>query len=188
MQEGQFILDQVEPGPHTVKVTSRTGDASFSFEIGEAKPPAITGAVTARNLIAVLVSSFGTQARVVTNSGPMKLALNGQPQDDTGPAGVDLRNFQAGVDELVVGEGQNQRNMKESFGPGPMLTAFLKSDLNIGTLIVSTGEDDVHVFVNDKENRHMTAARSAAHSRHRQRERPRRQGRVFKTRRRRPRR
>lgn len=157
LQEGQFILDRVEPGPHTVKVTSRTGDASFSFEIGEAKPPAITGAVTARNLIAVLVASFGTQARVVTNSGPMKLALNGAPQDDTGPTGVDLRNFQAGVDELVVGEGQNQHNVKESFGPGPMLTAFLKSDLNIGTLIVSTGEDDVHVFVNNKENRHMTA-------------------------------
>ena len=43
--------------------------------------------------------------------------------------------------------------MKESFGPAPMLTAFLKSDLNIGTLIVSTGEDDVKVFLNDKEYR-----------------------------------
>ena len=46
--------------------------------------------------------------------------------------------------------------MKESFGPAPMLTAFLKSDLNIGTLIVSTGEDDVKVFLNDKEYRRRT--------------------------------
>ena len=37
-----------------------------------------------------------------------------------------------------------------------MLTAFLKSDLNIGTLIVSTGEDDVRVFLNDKEYRRRT--------------------------------
>ena len=156
LQEGQFILDRVEPGPHTLKVTSRSGDASFSFEIAQARAPAVTGTVTTHNLIAVLVSSLGTQARVVTNSGPMKLALNGQAQDDAGPAGVDLRNFQAGVDELVVGDGQDQRNVKESFGPGPMLTAFLKSDLNIGTLIVSTGEDDVRVFVNDKEVRRQT--------------------------------
>jgi hypothetical protein len=156
LQEGQYILDKVPPGPHTVKVTSRVGDASFSFDIADAKSPAITGTVTARNLIAILVSSLGTQARVVTNSGPMKLALNGQAQDDAGPAGVDVRNFQAGVDELVVGDAQNQRNMKESFGPGPMLTAFLKSDVNSGTLIVSTGEDDVRVFVNDKEFRRTT--------------------------------
>jgi hypothetical protein len=56
----------------------------------------------------------------------------------------------------VVGDGKDQRNMKESFGPGPMLTAFVKSDLNIGTLIVSTGEDDVRVYLNDKEYRRRT--------------------------------
>jgi len=55
-----------------------------------------------------------------------------------------------------VGDGNDARNMKESFGPAPMLTAFLKSDLNIGTLIVSTGEDDVKVFLNEKEYRRRT--------------------------------
>ena len=64
---------------------------------------------------------------------------------------MDLNGFQSGVDEILVGEGKEQRNMKESFGTAPMLTAFLKSDLNIGTLIVSTGEDDAQVFVNNKE-------------------------------------
>ena len=89
LQEGQFVLDKVEPGPHTVKLTGRNSDAAFAFEIAAGKPPAITGTVTARNLIAVLVASFGSQARVVTNSGPMKLALNGQPQGDAGPGGLD---------------------------------------------------------------------------------------------------
>ena len=41
--------------------------------------------------------------------------------------------------------------LAESFGPAPMLTAFLKSDVNIGTLIVSTAEDNVRVFLNGKE-------------------------------------
>lgn len=156
LQEGQFTLDKVKPGPHAVKVTGKNGDASFTFEIADAKLPVVTGAVTAHNLIAVIVSSLGSQARVVTNSGPLKLAVNGQPQGDAGPAGIDLKNFQTGVDEILIGEGKDQRNMKESFGPAPMLTAFLKSDLNIGTLIVSTGEDDVRVFLNDQEYRRRT--------------------------------
>ncbi len=156
LQEGQFILDKVAPGSHTVKVTGRAGEATFSFDIAEAKPPAVTGTVAAKNLIAVLVSSVGNKARVVTSGNPMKLSVNGQDEGQAGPEGVDLKAFQPGVDELVVGDGKDQRNMKESFGPAPMLTAFLKSDLNIGTLIVSTGENDVHVFVNDKESQRRT--------------------------------
>ncbi len=156
LQEGQFILDNVAPGSHTVKVTGKSGEASFTFDIAEAKPPVITGTPTAKNLNALLISSFGNQAHVVTNAGPLKLAVNGTPEEDVGPAGVDLKSFLPGVDELVVGEGKDQRNVKESFGPAPMLTAFLKSDLNIGTLIVSTGEEDVRVFVNEKEYRRKT--------------------------------
>jgi hypothetical protein len=156
LQEGQFILEKVAPGSHTVKVSGKAGEATFTFDIAEAKPPAVTGTISAHNLIAVLVSSFGSRARVVASSGPMKLAVNGQDEGDAGPEGVDLKAFQPGVDELVVGAGKDQRNMKENFGPAPMLTAFLKSDLNIGTLIVSTGEDGVKVFINDKEYRRQT--------------------------------
>ena len=141
LQEGQFILDRVPPGPHTVKITSKSGEASFSFEIADAKPPSITSPVAARNLNAVLVASLGTQAHVVTNNGPLKLAVNGQAEEDAGPAGVDLKTFQPGVDELVIGDGKDQVSVKESFGPAPMLTAFLRSGVSTGTLIVSAGED-----------------------------------------------
>ncbi len=151
LQEGQYTLDRLLPGPHMVKVAGKNGEASFSFEIADAKQPTITGAVTARNLDAVLVASMANQAHVLTSTGSMKLIVNGQPEADTSPAGVDLKSFQAGVDELVLGEGKDQHSVKENFGPAPMLTAFLKSDLNAGTLVVSTGEDDVRVFLNNKE-------------------------------------
>jgi hypothetical protein len=151
LQDGQFIVDRVAPGTHTAKVTSKNGDASFSFEIADAKEPSITGPVTVHTLNAVLVASFGNQAHVVTSSGPLKLAVNGQAEADASPAGVDLKTFQSGVDELLIGEGTNQSSLKESFGPAPMLTVSLKSGVSTGTLIVSTGEDDVHVFLNNKD-------------------------------------
>lgn len=150
LQEGQYVFSRLQPGMHTVKVTSKSGQAAFTFEIAEAKPPAVTGPVTARNLMAVLISTLGGKARVVTN-GPAKLALNGQAQNDASPAGVDLEGFRPGVNDIAVGDGKDQRMLSETFGPAPMLTAFLKSDLNIGTLIISTGEDDARVFLNGKE-------------------------------------
>jgi hypothetical protein len=156
LQEGQLVLDKVAPGAHTVKVTGQNADASFSFEIMDARLPAVAVPVKARNMIAVLVASFGKQARVVTNAGPWKLAVNGQPQSDAGPVATDLTGFQPGVNEIVVGQGPDQRNMSETFGAAPMLTAFLKTDVNAGTLIVSTGQDGVRVFLNDKEYRRPT--------------------------------
>jgi len=156
LQEGQYTFDPIAPGPHTIKLTAKSGEASFSFLVAPAKSPEITGTVSARNLIAVLVSSVGSQARVFTSAGPVKLAVNGQPEGDAGPAGVDLKNFHPGADEIVVGDGKDQHSLNESFTPGPMLTAFFKSDLNIGTLVVATSEDDVRVFVNGKEYRRRT--------------------------------
>ena len=156
LQEGQLVLDKLAPGTHTVKVTGQNADASFSFEIAAARLPAVAVPVNARNMIAVLVASFGKQARIVTNAGPWKLALNGQPQSDAGPVATDLTGFLPGVNEIVVGQAPDQRNMSETFGAAPMLTAFLKTDVNAGTLIVSTGEDDVRVFLNEKEYRRRT--------------------------------
>ncbi len=156
LQEGQLVLDKLAPGSHTVKVAGPKGDASFSFQVADVQLPAVTGPVTAHNMVAVLVASFGHKARVVTNAGPWKLAVNGQPQGDATPAGTDITGFQPGVNEIVVGDGADRRNMSESFGAPPMLTAFLKTDVNAGTLIVSTGQDDVRVFLNDKEYRRHT--------------------------------
>lgn len=156
LQQGQFVLDRVLPGAHTVKVTGKGGEADFTFQVADAKQPTIAGPLTAKNLDAVLVASMGSQARVLISGSPSKLAVNGQPEADTNPAGVDLKNFQAGVDELVIGDGKDQHSVKENFGPAPMITAFLKSDLNEGTLVVSTGEDDVRVFINNREYQRRT--------------------------------
>lgn len=163
VQDGQFVIDNVKPGPHTVKIVAKGSEASFSFETAEAKAPTIT-ATTAKNLLAVVVASFGNNARLATSAGPMKLTLNGQPQADASPAGVDLTGFQAGSAEIAVGEGPTQKTMQETFGPAPAVTVFLRPDKagpaaagDLGTLIVVTGEDDVRVFINNKEQKKHTA-------------------------------
>ena len=155
LQDGQYVFEKVAAGSHTISVTGPNAEASFSFDLASAKMPAVSGTVTARNMLAMLVSSFAGHARLVTSSGPWKLAVNGQAEENAGPAGVDLKNFQAGLNEMAISQGaanaSDQRSVKEDFGPGPTLTAFLKTDRNVGTLIVSTGENNARVFVNNKE-------------------------------------
>jgi hypothetical protein len=163
VEDGKFVLDKLASGPHTVKIAAKGAEASFSFETAEAKIPSITG-TTAKNLLAVVVASFGSNARVATSAGPLKLTLNGQPQGDSSPGGVDLQGFQPGLAELVVGDGPTQKTLQETFAPNPTLTVFLRSDKpappapgDLGTLLVVTGEDDVRVFVNNKEQKPHTS-------------------------------
>lgn len=158
LQDGQLVLDRLAPGTHAIKVKGPNGDpsAAFSFDLANSQQPYIAGPVTARNMMAVLVASYGKQARLVTSGGPWKLAVNGQPQSDAVPAGTDLTSFQPGVNEIAVGDGKDQRSLSDNFGAAPTLTAFLKTDIDAGTLTVSTGIDGVKVFLNDKEYRRVT--------------------------------
>lgn len=156
LQDGQFVFDNVAPGAHTVRVAAGNSEATFSFELAVASLPVVTGNVATRNLLAILVSTFARQGRVVSSAGPFKLALNGRPQGEVGPAGLLLADYQPGAAEMRIGEGAQQRTLNESFGPGPMLTAFLKTDRDIGTLIVATNQDDVRVFVNGAEQPRRT--------------------------------
>lgn len=151
MQSGRYLLERVPPGHHTVKVMGPNYEASFAFELSPAKLPSVTGTVMTQNVLVVLVASLASQARVVTSSGPWKLMADGQPENDAGPSGVDLKSFRPGRHELAIAHGNGRHNVKENFDSAPTLTAFLKNDRNEGILIVSTGENDVRVLVNSKE-------------------------------------
>jgi hypothetical protein len=155
VQDGQLALDRVKNGKHTVKVVGRDGETSFSFELAAGKAPVITGPIAGYGLLTVLVSGFGNQARVYTNS-PQKIALGGQPQGEAGPEGLELKNLTPGDLDLTIGEGPDQKKMVFNFGPAPALTAFIKSDVNSGTLVVVTGEDGTTVYVNGKQQKRKT--------------------------------
>ena len=150
LQDSQFVFERVTPGTHRVKVTTKGGEASFTFEVVNAGMPKVTGPIAAKDMTALLVSTVGNKARAATNAAA-KLVANGQPAVDAGPDGVDLNGFHPGVGEFTVTDASGPRTMSETFGPAPALTVFLKSDVGTGTLVVATGEEDTRVFLNGKE-------------------------------------
>ncbi|MDP2998501.1 MAG: hypothetical protein Q8N47_13525, partial [Bryobacterales bacterium] len=150
LQQGQFVIEKIPPGKHTVKVTGKGGEAVFGIEVIPGQAPAVASPITVKNFLAVLVSGAGSAARVHTSVTPMKVALDGQPAGDAAADGLQLQGLSVGDHELTLGEGNNQQKLVVGFTPAPMLTAFLKLDLNAGTLVVSAGEDDAVIFLNGR--------------------------------------
>lgn len=150
LQQGQLVLERLGPGRHTVAVTGKGGEATFGFEVIPGQAPVVFPPITVKNFLAVLVTGAGNAARLHTSASSLKVALDGQPAGDASPEGLAIPNPSPGDHELTLGEGKDQRKLVAGFSPAPMLTAYLKLDLNAGTLVVSTGEEGVSVLLNGR--------------------------------------
>lgn len=156
LQEGQIILDNLAPGRHTLKVSDRYSEASFAFEILPGAAPVIGTPITAKNVVALLLSNAAGRARLHSNLSAAKLVVDGQPAGEVGPAGLELSSLPPGTHELVLGEGASHRKFIADISPAPALTAFLQSDRNVGTLLLVAGEDNVTVFLNGQKYSRLT--------------------------------
>jgi len=154
LQDGQLILDRIAAGKHTIKVTSQANEAQFEFDAQPGRQPVISGPVSARNTLAILVANAGQQTRVHTSIPVLKVAIDGNPVGDATPAGLEVNNLQPGDREFAVDDGASKRNLLVSVSAQPTLTAYLKLDINAGSLLISTpGEDDVTAFLNERPAR-----------------------------------
>jgi hypothetical protein len=155
LTDGQFVLDKIPPGKHALKVQGRNGEAAFEFESTPGTAPTITGQITSKNLMPILVTSFGNEARLHSSSGPVKVILDGQAVGEATPGGLMLKTT-PGDRELTWGEGKDQRKLVISLTETPALTAYLKLDVNAGTLVVLAGEEGAEVFINGVRHRRTT--------------------------------
>ena len=155
LQDGQISLENVLPGKHVLKINGGREDAAIEFEAADGAAPAVTS-LTAKEAIVVAVTNKGNAAKVQTSSGASKVSLDGQPVGETSATGLNLNGLAAGNHQLAIGDGKDLRSIVVGIGPAPTLSLFLKSDRNIGTLVVVTGEDGVRVFLGGKEYRRQT--------------------------------
>ena len=150
LQDGQAILENVSLGAHTVQVKGGTSEASFRFELAPGKMPELTGAISAKNILAVVFSNFGGNVLARTSAPPIEVKLDGKSSGQIGPAGLAMNEVAPGDHEVQISGAGMQQKVVISFGAAPTLTAFLKLDQDAGTLVVVTGENEVTVLLNGK--------------------------------------
>jgi serine/threonine protein kinase len=157
LQNGQFSLESVPPGPHKLEVSSPEGAVTIEFETGPGRLPAISGPLQARDVEVIAMSNLGGKAHVISSQGAEKVRMDGGAAQDMPAIGLDLNNLRAGTHELTFGEGAGARNVVLRTGLGPTVNVVINSGSNTGTLVVETGADNVSVFLNDRKYNRLTA-------------------------------
>jgi len=151
LEGGQFNLDDVAPGKHTLAISAGPSRAQVDFEIVPGSPPQVTAPVQATELKAVVISNMGGAATIQSSYGPVEATLDGSPVGKVGSTPLPLKDLQAGTHELVLGKGKDARKLAVEIAPAPSLVAHFSGDRNVGSLLITTREDDVTVLLNGKK-------------------------------------
>jgi hypothetical protein len=154
--DGELVLDNLKPGQHSLKVTGPGGMAAFRFEVaGNAAPHAI-GVPFVSNALAVLVSVENGQGRLVTNAEHSSILLDGKDAGQVDSKGLALPNLGKSEHDLRVVQDKDHQRFVLTYTPAPALTAYVKSDPSIGTLVLTAGQDDVDVYIENVLYRRKT--------------------------------
>jgi hypothetical protein len=156
LKDGEIVLDKLEPGRHSIKVTGRNGNAALSFDVTEKNAPRIVGQPTASNVMAVAVSTEDGKGQLITNADHPIVLLDGKPTGEAGPDGITLENLGTTDHDLQVTEDKDRQRFVLTYSPAPTLTVYVKSDPNAGTLIVMTGQDGADVYIGNTLYRRKT--------------------------------
>lgn len=156
LKDGQLVLDNLQPGRHSIKVMGRSGNAAFSFDVAEKAAPRVVGAPAASNAMAVLVSAEDGKGRLTTNAENSQVLLDGKPAGAVGTDGLELDDLGKTDHDLQVTQDKDRQRFVLTYTPAPTLTAYVKSDPNAGTVVVMTAQDGADVFIDDNLYRRKT--------------------------------
>jgi hypothetical protein len=156
LEDGEFQLDGLSAGEHTLEITGGGSRAAFTLEIRPGSLPVVHDPIETRSLKAAVVSSLGGGARVYVAGGAPAALLDGNGAGAVPPEGLELRNLADGSHEVALGEGKDQLNLAFQSSAVPSLAVFLKSDRNVGGQRLETKEDGATVFINGQPYRRKT--------------------------------
>ena len=157
LKDGELILDHLEPGRHSIKVAGRSGNAAFSFDVSDKSAPQVVPPLAANNAMAVLISAQDGKGRILTSLSQPDVSIDGKSVGQASAAdGLALDNLGNTDHELQVAQANDHQRFVMTYTPAPVLTVYVKSDANAGTVTVNTQQDDTSVFVGDRLYRRKT--------------------------------
>jgi hypothetical protein len=140
----------------TLRVAGRGANASFGFLVEPASLPVLPGPLEAREVNALVVSSFNSQARVYSGARVTGATLDGEPVDPAVLETLQWNDLSEGLHEIELESANKTHKVSFDSGPAPTLDAFVQADRNVGALRINTGVDGAAVFLNGKKYRRRT--------------------------------
>ena len=153
MQDGQFVVERLAPGRHSLRISGRDGSASASFDADYAKLPVISN-VLQQNADVIASGSFGNRARIVCAGCTGSVSIDGRPVGVMQNGALTIENVPPGTHHLKVG---NDHSLVFTAAKAPGIDLALNSGGNLGLLVVETDEDNATVFVDGVKYPHPTS-------------------------------
>ncbi|HEX4749278.1 MAG TPA: hypothetical protein VH302_07010 [Bryobacteraceae bacterium] len=156
LKDGELVLDNLQPGQHSIKVTGHSGNAAFTFDVSQKSAPRVIGLPTASNAMAVLVSEQDGSGHLITNADHSTVYLDGEPAGEVGTDGLQLTGLGTVDHNLQVTQDDDRQRFVMTYTRAPVLTVYVKSDFPGGMVVVKTGLDNVAVAINGKPYKRET--------------------------------
>ena len=150
LQDAQWGVDKLAAGDHTIKFENPTGSFEATISSATATLPVVKTPITAKGILAVIVSSMGDHMHVYASDSATKLSVDAQSPIDIPAEGVDVSSLNAGAHELTISRSGEEYKLSIDVTAAPSLNAFVESGQNVGSLVVVTGQDKTKVFLNGK--------------------------------------
>jgi hypothetical protein len=156
LADGELVLDHLADGQHTIKVAGRSGVASFTFEVAGMKAPRLIGTPSTSNAMTVFVAQAEGRGHLTSSASGSTVLVDGKAVGVAGAEGLNLETLGETDHNLEVIQDRDKQRFVLTPAPGAVLTVFVKSDPNIGTVVVTAGQDGVDVYVDNLLYRRKT--------------------------------
>jgi serine/threonine-protein kinase len=157
VQNGEAQLTELPAGQRNIRFKGEGSQAVIPVTIVPGAAPQVNLPIQQTNVGATIVTGLGATARVYTTLQNGEASLDGKPIGKLEATGLDLQNLAPGSHELVVkvAQGSSHRVVFDS-SPIPSMNVFLGTERNVGSLRVTTGEDEVAVYIDGVKTRRGT--------------------------------
>jgi len=157
LQNGEAQVAEMPAGDHTIQIAGGDVSATIHVTANPGAPPVVQMPIAQKNGAASVVAGLGSSAHVYTTLADAQVAVDGQTAARTSNGQYDIAGLNPGPHEITVTAGQAApHRVQFDSGAAPSLVAFVAAERNVGTLRITTGEDDVIIAINGKPLRRTT--------------------------------
>ena len=153
LEGGSLLLPSVAAGQHILRIYSTESNAQetkINFQSAPGAMPVVSQPLEVRQLQAVAVSTMPGVAHITSSLGAVAVSIDDKAAGQLGAEGLDIRDLQPGVHTLTLGEGKNLRSMSFEVGTVPALDTIVYADREVGSIVLSFGEDNADVFLDGR--------------------------------------
>ena len=120
LKGGELVLKKLAAGAHNIGVSGPRGEARLTLETVPGELPRVAGPVTARGVVAVVVSAMSGRVRVYSSVAGARVKLDGADARD-----LELVDLAPGAHKLEIFAGGVRRELIVEAAGAPALTAYL---------------------------------------------------------------